>query len=97
MVPQHAACNVEDNKHDERGEEEVDGGGREALSERIAEYRPNNLAPAMSYPPLVTAIPRVSTDITVPTQQQRMTGAVVVVLVVFIVFATSAKKRSSDR
>ncbi len=27
MAPQHAACNLEDDKHDERGKEEDDGGG----------------------------------------------------------------------
>jgi hypothetical protein len=62
----------------------------------MAEYRPNNLAPATLYPRLVTAIPRVGTVVAVPTQQQRTTGAIVIVVVVVIVFATSAKEQSSN-
>ena len=47
----------------------------------MAEYCPNDLAPATSYPRLVTAIPRVGTVVAVPTQQQWTMGAVVVVVV----------------
>jgi hypothetical protein len=71
-------------------------GGWEALSERMAEYFPNDLAPATLYPRLVTAIPRVGTVITVPMQQQRTTGAVITVVVIVIVFATSTKEQSSN-
>ncbi len=96
IVLQHAAPNLKDDKHDDRGEEEDNGGGWEALSERMAEYRPNNLAPATLYPRLVMAIPRIGTVVAAPTQQQRTTGAIVVVMVVVIVFAISAKEQSSD-
>jgi hypothetical protein len=92
MAPQHATRNLEDDKHDKRGKEEDNGGGWEALSELMAEYCPNNLAPATSYPCLVMAIPWVGTVVAVPTQQQRTMGAVVIVVVVVIVFVTSAKE-----
>ncbi len=64
--------------------------------ERMAEYRPNNLAPATLYPNLTTAIPQVGTVIAVPMQLQQTMGAVVIVLVIVIVFATFAKEQYSD-